>query len=136
MSNKFKILIGEDDDNDFLMITTAISRLNFEIELLRASNGIELISSLCKNIVPDIIIVDINMPLKNGFDVIKELKSDEKLKIIPIIVLSTSDYDADIFLAYSLGANCYISKPNNFDKLIEIISSINDFWNERRRFCC
>jgi len=77
---------------------------------------------------PDLIILDLSLPKKDGREVLEDIKSDDDLKVIPVIVLSTSDYDKDIFGAYTHHANCYIVKPLEFDKFAEAMKSLRDFW--------
>ena len=77
---------------------------------------------------PDIILLDLNLPRKDGREVLAEIKSDDQLKRIPVIVLTTSEADEDVSRAYRLKANCYISKPPQLDQLINIIKNIEAFW--------
>jgi CheY-like chemotaxis protein len=77
---------------------------------------------------PDLIILDLSLPKKDGREVLEDIKSDDDLKAIPVIVLSTSDYDKDIIGAYAHHANCYIVKPLEFDKFAEAMKSLRDFW--------
>lgn len=77
---------------------------------------------------PDLILLDLNLPRKNGQEVLKEIKEDEKLKGIPVVVLTTSNAEQDILKSYSLHANCYITKPVDLDQFAVIISSIENFW--------
>ena len=77
---------------------------------------------------PDLILLDLNMPRKNGQEVLAELKVDESLKAIPVVILTTSKSDADVMKAYGLHANCYISKPVDFESFVEVVRSIENFW--------
>ncbi len=77
---------------------------------------------------PDIIILDLNLPIKNGFEVLKEIKEDESTKNIPIIVLLTSDFQDDINKSYLLQARCYVTKPIGLDEFINALKRIEDFW--------
>lgn len=77
---------------------------------------------------PDLIFLDLNLPKKNGRDVLAEIKSDENLKQIPVVILTSSQQDKDILDTYSLHANCFITKPIDFDQFIQIIESIENFW--------
>ena len=77
---------------------------------------------------PDLIMLDLNLPRKDGREVLADIKSDEHLKTIPIVVLTTSRADQDILRAYQLNANCYINKPVDFNQFLEVVRSIESFW--------
>jgi len=79
---------------------------------------------------PDIILLDLNLPKKDGREVLREIKEDENLHNIPVIVLTTSNAENDIFRAYDLHANAYITKPLDFDQFIKVVESIGNFWLE------
>lgn len=77
---------------------------------------------------PDLIILDLNLPKKNGKEVLTEIKGNENLKRIPVAILTTSKSEEDIFVTYNLHANCFITKPLDLDKFFEVVKSIEDFW--------
>lgn len=77
---------------------------------------------------PDIILLDLNLPRKDGREVLEEIKADENLRCIPVIILTTSQAEEDILRAYGLSANCYITKPADLDQFIKVVKSIEDFW--------
>ena len=77
---------------------------------------------------PDFILLDLNLPRKSGREVLAEVKGDENLKTIPIIILTTSDAEADILRSYQLQANCYLTKPLKFEEFEILVRSIDDFW--------
>jgi two-component system response regulator len=77
---------------------------------------------------PDIVLLDLNLPRKDGREVLAEIKTDENLKRIPVVVLTTSQAEEDILKAYNLAANCYITKPVDFDQFVRIVQSIENFW--------
>jgi two-component system, chemotaxis family, response regulator Rcp1 len=77
---------------------------------------------------PDIILLDLNLPLKDGKQVLKEIKDDESLKRIPVVILTTSEDERDIHTMYGLHANCYVRKPVELDEFISVIKAIDDFW--------
>ncbi|WP_243684321.1 response regulator [Methanosarcina barkeri] len=79
---------------------------------------------------PDIMLLDLNLPKKDGREVLEEVKSDDKLKNIPIVVLTTSKADEDILKSYNLHANAYITKPVDFDQFLDVVRSIENFWLE------
>jgi len=78
--------------------------------------------------VPDLILLDLNLPKKDGREVLAEIKADSDLKHIPVVVLTTSKAEQDIHKAYNLHANCYITKPVDLDQFIQVVKSIEDFW--------
>lgn len=134
MSEKYKVLIAEDDSNDFEFINQAFESSNVEIEIKRMIDGEELIDfllNLKSSFIPDIVIVDISMPKKDGFSALKELKAHKDNKIIPIIIMSTSNRDEDVYLAYSLGANSFITKPDNLEKLQDVANVLMKYWFEK-----
>lgn len=134
MSEKYKVLIAEDDSNDFEFINQAFESSNVEIEIKRMIDGEELIDfllNLKSSFIPDIVIVDISMPKKDGFQVLEEIKKHKDLKIIPIIIMTTSNQDTDMYLAYSLGANSFITKPDNFESLLDVVNIISKYWFEK-----
>jgi CheY-like chemotaxis protein len=77
---------------------------------------------------PDLILLDLNLPRKDGREVLSEIKSDQRLKLIPVVILTTSEAEEDIFRAYDLNANCYISKPVDLDQFMKVVKTIEDFW--------
>jgi CheY-like chemotaxis protein len=77
---------------------------------------------------PDMILLDLNMPRMDGSEVLTEVKKDPKLRSIPVIILATSDAEIDIIKSYDLFANCYITKPVDFEKLIDVVKQIENFW--------
>jgi CheY-like chemotaxis protein len=77
---------------------------------------------------PDLILLDLNLPRKDGREVLAEIKGDDDLRIIPVVILTTSKADEDVLKAYQLHANCYIPKPFDFTQLVTIVRSIEDFW--------
>lgn len=130
----FKILLIEDDSVDFELIMEFIksSELNLYVELCK--DGPDALEFLFSDKVyqtidmPDLIILDLNMPKMNGLDLLKEIKKDEVLQIIPVLVLTTSENSNDIKSAYYLGASCYIVKPIGVEKFQTVMQSIHDFW--------
>ncbi len=77
---------------------------------------------------PDLILLDLNLPRKNGREVLAEVKGDENLSVIPVVILTTSEADQDILKAYKLHANCYITKPVDLDQFLRVVQMIEDFW--------
>lgn len=117
------ILLADDDENDRLLFKEAFSELKIKTIVRTVNNGIQLMEWLNrKNIrLPDLLFLDLNMPRKNGLECLKEIKSNEKLKDISISIYSTSDNEKDIEETFRNGANVYITKPNNFNNLKQVL---------------
>ncbi|MFN8298698.1 MAG: response regulator [Chitinophagales bacterium] len=132
--NKPRILLVEDNPGDIRLTQEALKESQMEIHLDVVSDGEQAIEFLTKrgkyaeSHRPHIILLDLNLPKKNGIEVLKEVKANDSLKKIPIIVLTTSDADHDITKAYSLHANCYILKPVDFDDFARVIKLVETFW--------
>lgn len=132
--DKPRILLVEDNPGDIRLTQEALKESNTEIDLDVVSDGEQAIDFLMKRNRftdakrPDIILLDLNLPKKNGIEVLKEIKFHDSLKKIPVIVLTTSDADHDITKAYGLHANCYILKPVDFDDFAKVIKLIDTFW--------
>ncbi len=131
---KPRILLVEDNPGDIRLTQEALEESKIEIHLDVVTDGEQAIDFLFKknrfadSIRPHIILLDLNLPKKNGIEVLKEIKSNDSLKKIPVIVLTTSDADHDIIKAYSLHANCYILKPVDFDDFARVIKLVETFW--------
>ena len=131
--NKFSILIAEDDADDRFLLKKAFEENGIMENLEFVNNGVQLMDYLKKiaesNLVlPSLILLDLNMPLKSGKIALKEIKEDELFKKIPVIVFSTSGNETVIDSCYALGANTYIVKPISFEKLLEVIEHIKLYW--------
>jgi CheY-like chemotaxis protein len=131
----FRILIADDDFEDFLLIKNTFEANQLNVHLSHVEDGQYLIDILKAQgkynkfgELPNLILLDLNMPRKNGFDVLKEIKENDQLKKIPIIIFTTSKTTRDIDKAYELGANCYISKPQTVEEWTEIIQVLGRFW--------
>ena len=121
-----KFLLADDDADDTSLFCEALAEISSTIECHTAENGLELFELLSKpdREKPDILFLDINMPLMNGWDCLKKLKEDADLGNIPIIMYSTSSAKRDIEMAYSLGALLYLKKPENFRELSKILEIV------------
>jgi CheY-like chemotaxis protein len=124
----------EDNLGDARLAQEALKESKMFNNLYHVVDGVEAMEFLRKEgkykdmPTPDIILLDLNLPRKDGREVLAELKSMPKLKSIPVVVLTTSDAEQDIVMSYNLHANCYITKPVDLDKFIEIIRGIENFW--------
>ena len=129
-----EILLVEDSPSDAILTIEALKTGKIANRLTHVEDGVEAMDFLRRRgkyaeaVRPDLIMLDLNLPRKDGRDVLAELKNDPDLKIIPIIVLTTSRSDKDILQSYELNANCYITKPVDFDHFIEVVKSIENFW--------
>ena len=129
-----QILLVEDNPGDIRLTQEALKEGTIRNELHVVKDGVEAIEFLKRkgkyiaHQTPDIILLDLNLPRKDGREVLAEIKSDENLKLIPVIILTTSDADLDIQKSYKLHANCFITKPVDLDQFIFIIRQIETFW--------
>ena len=137
MDNKIKImdiLLVEDNAQDVELIEEAFADSKLHLKLHVASDGVEAMKFLRRQdnyaeaTCPDVILLDLNLPRKSGREVLEEIKSDPQLKQIPVVILTSSKNDEDICRAYNLHANCYVTKPVDFDQFIKVVRSIEDFW--------
>jgi two-component system, chemotaxis family, response regulator Rcp1 len=129
-----QILLIEDNPADVELTELAIHENKILAKLNVASNGEEALSYLMRMgpygaaLRPDLIMLDLNLPGLDGREVLRTVKSDPELKQIPIIILTSSESDVDVLKAYSLGANCYISKPVQYDAFSLVLRKIENFW--------
>ena len=129
-----RILLVEDNPGDARLAIEALRAGKVENELLVVEDGVRAMECLCQQgefvnrARPDLILLDLNLPKKNGREVLAEIKADEDLKRIPVVVLTTSKDEQDVLKSYELNANCYVSKPVDFDQFIDVVRSIENFW--------
>lgn len=133
------ILMADDDDDDFLLTQKALKQSKLLNTLCRVKDGEELLDYLnqrgefadgveCPR--PGVILLDLNMPRKDGREALKEIKSDPKLRDIPVVVFTTSKAEEDIFKSYQLGVNSFITKPVTFEGLIKVMQTLGRYWFE------
>ena len=133
-SRPVNILLIEDNPGDVRLTQEAFKEGSMSINLKVKMDGVEAIKYLKKEgpdedyITPDLILLDLNLPKRDGREVLEEIKSDDTLKRIPVVVLTTSNAEQDILKSYNLHVNCYINKPVDFDKFFDIIQKIEEFW--------
>jgi two-component system, chemotaxis family, response regulator Rcp1 len=133
-TRNFEVLLIEDNPADARLITEAFKGFKAKSNLSLVRDGAMAIDYLRRKeefsaaIKPDIIILDLNMPKKSGFEILREIRADDGLKKIPVIVLSNSDAQQDVEACYDLTANCYITKPHSLDDFIDKVMSIEKFW--------
>lgn len=129
-----EVLIAEDEETDAFFVESAFGQSSLDINVHWVKDGQDVIDYL-KNAGefvgaprPHLIIMDLNMPRKNGHDTLAEIKSDERFRDIPVIIVSGSTDEADIKMAYGLHANAYMPKSNGFEDMMEFIAAIEQFW--------
>lgn len=129
-----EILLVEDSPGDVRLTKEIFRDGKILNNLSSVEDGVEAMAFLCREGKyanaphPDLILLDLNLPKKDGREVLAEIKANESLKRIPVLVLTTSQAEEDILRAYDLHANCYITKPINLDQFIRVVKSIEEFW--------
>ena len=129
-----EILLVEDNAGDVRLTIEALKDAKVLNKLSVAQDGVEALAYLHKEGKyeaaprPDLILLDLNLPKKDGREVLAEIKNDENLKRIPVVVLTTSQAEQDIIRTYNLHANCFITKPVDLDQFLTVVKSIEDFW--------
>ncbi len=129
--DKFVVLVAEDDADDRFLLQTAFEDCGSSEHLEFAENGVELIEYLDKlgdKPFYGFILLDLNMPRKDGREVLKYLKENSKYKRIPVIVFSTTKNEMEVHRCYDLGANTYIRKPVSYDLLLKFVQDIRNYW--------
>jgi two-component system, chemotaxis family, response regulator Rcp1 len=131
---RIDILMVEDSPSDVLLAQEAISQAKLANNLHVVEDGVEALAFLRREGKfsnaprPDLVLLDLNLPRKSGKEVLAEIKADEQLKLIPVVVLTSSKAEMDAVKAYGLHANCYIAKPVDFSIFVGVVRSISHFW--------
>ena len=134
LTRPVEILLVEDNPGDVRLAIEALREGKVHVNMSVAADGVEAMEFLRRQGKhqeaprPDLILLDLNMPRMDGREVLAELKADEDLKRIPVVVLTTSKAEEDILKSYNLNANCYITKPVDLDQFIHVVKSIHEFW--------
>jgi CheY-like chemotaxis protein len=129
-----ELLLVEDSEPDVRLTMEALREAKVKNRLWVVEDGVEAMAFLRQEDGhadaprPDLILLDLNLPRKDGREVLREIKGDESLKRIPVVILTTSKSEEDVLRAYDLHANCYITKPVDFTRFMEVVKSIEDFW--------
>ena len=129
-----EILLVEDNDGDVRLTIEALKEGKVRNRLTVARDGVEALQILRKEGKfadaprPDLVLLDLNLPRKDGREVLAEIKNDPGLRRIPVVVLTTSQAEEDIIRTYDLHANCYITKPVGLDNFLQVVKTIDDFW--------
>ena len=128
------ILLVEDNPGDVRLTVEALRESRVRNDLSVVKDGIQAMAFLRREGEhagaprPDLILLDLNLPKKDGRDVLDEIKRDDDLKSIPVVVLTTSEAEEDVRKAYGLRANCYITKPLDLEQFVKVVKSIGEFW--------
>ena len=128
------ILLVEDNPGDVRLTQEALRECKFYNNLHVVHDGVEALAFLRQQDSyrdapkPDLILLDINLPRKSGLEVLQEVKNDDAHKSIPVVILTTSQAEQDVFKAYDLHANCYIVKPMDLNQFVEVVKSVENFW--------
>jgi CheY-like chemotaxis protein len=128
------VLLVEDDPGDVLLIEEAFADNKVRNRLHKVTDGVEALAFLRREgeyadvPQPDLVLLDLNLPRKDGREVLAEVKSDEALQQIPVVVLTTSKAEEDVLRSYKLHANAYVTKPVDFDRFIEVVRQIDEFF--------
>ena len=130
-----RIWIAEDDADDRLMIQEAFAEIGMGDGVVFFHDGQNLMQQLnalveaqSRDALPHLVVLDLNMPRKDGREALREIKADHALRFIPVVILTTSKSPEDIRNAYALGANCYITKPVTFESLLSTVQTFHTFW--------
>jgi chemotaxis family two-component system response regulator Rcp1 len=130
-----EILLVEDNEGDARLALEALKEGKVRNNLHRARDGVEAMEYLHRCVAdqggtppPDLILLDLNLPRKDGREVLEEIKADPELMLIPVVVLSTSGAEEDLLRSYGLHANAYITKPLDLDRFVEVVQAIESFW--------
>lgn len=132
-----EVLLVDDSPGDVRLTQEAFRDANREVRLSVAVDGVDAMAFLKREgrhadaPRPDLILLDLNLPKMDGREVLSRVKEDPSLKLIPTVILTTSDAEADVVKSYQLQANCYLTKPVQLDAFEGLVKSINDFWLQR-----
>ena len=131
------MLVAEDSDDDFFFLSSAFHKSGPPADLHRVRDGVEAIEYLRGengfgdrrlHPPPELLVLDLKMPRKNGFEVLEWVKTDSRWKHLPVVILSSSEEPRDVHRAYRLGANSYLAKPNHYDRYQAVVRQIKEYW--------
>jgi CheY-like chemotaxis protein len=131
------VLMADDDEDDQMFAQDAFEESGLPHDINFVNDGEALIEYLngcletdgpSRTMLPDLILLDLNMPRKDGREALREIKANPKLRHIPVVVLTTSSSDGDVYKSYDIGANSYITKPVTFDSLVEVLDTLGKYW--------
>ena len=125
---QIRILLVEDNEGDIFLTMEALQAWKVINKITVARDGKEALAALQANDLPDLILLDVNLPKKNGHEVLQYIKGNDDIKHIPVIMLTTSSSEKDILQSYKQHANCYITKPVEVEDFFRTVAGIEDFW--------
>ena len=134
MATIIEVLLVEDNPADVDLMKETLEDDKIRLHLNVVTDGEEAMNYLQKKgsyknaVTPDLIFLDLNLPKMDGREVLAAIKNDSELKTIPVVILSTSDAETDVFKSYAIGANCYVTKPVGLEQFTKIIKEIQEFW--------
>ncbi|WP_281174385.1 response regulator [Skermanella stibiiresistens] len=134
LSQGLNILLVEDNPADARLVAEVMKEGRFHAVLHHVEDGVEAMAFLRQEPPfenkprPDLLLLDLNMPRKDGWEVLEEIRADDALATLPVIILTTSDVHSDVRRAYSRHANCFLTKPVELDEFIKMITLLKDFW--------
>jgi two-component system, chemotaxis family, response regulator Rcp1 len=134
MTTAIRVLLVEDNEADAYLTRETLEASKLRVEIAIASDGVEAIDYLLRRppfadiVLPDLILLDLNLPRLDGRQVLEELRQHEALRTIPVVILTSSDAERDIAQSYQLGANCYVTKPVGLDAFQSIVRAVEGFW--------
>ena len=129
MNKTYNVLVVDDDADDQLMIKMALEQISDQYTIQLASNGREALACIeATQIVPNLILLDLNMPVVDGFELLHQLKQSALYRYIPTVILTTSDNKTDIEKAYDLGANSFVTKPSTHQGLNRLVQNLHEYW--------
>ena len=135
-SDPLTILLADDDEDDRMMATEALAEAEVDNPLVCVEDGVELLDYLfgtgpyadAPPPLPGLILLDLNMPRMDGREALARIKTDDQLRMIPIVILTTSQAEEDVFRTYDLGVNSFITKPIMFDELVSVMALLGQYW--------
>jgi chemotaxis family two-component system response regulator Rcp1 len=134
MGQAIEILLVDDNTGDIVLTTEALKESNCKNHVSTARDGVEALEFLRRTGKfataprPDLVLLDINMPRMNGSEVLAAIREDQDLKLIPVVMLTSSESADDINRAYELRANCFVTKPADYDEMVKAVQAIDVFW--------
>ncbi len=133
-ARSIEILLVDDNIGDVVLTKEALKSTHFHSHVSTANDGVEALDFLHRRgkfpnaPKPDLVLLDINMPRKNGCEVLREIRADRELATLPVVILTSSEAEDDIRRAYELGANCFVTKPVDLDDMVKAVQAIAHFW--------
>lgn len=132
--NSIDVLLVEDNPGDVRLITEALNDAKIHVHITAVHDGVEALALLRREgdysraALPDLILLDLNLPRMNGHEVLATIKQDERLRRIPVVIVTSSKADQDIAASYDLHANCFVTKPVDLDQFFNVVQAIREFW--------